>query len=116
MVLDSSKHTPPAHLALVLEALAKQPDRQPQVVGVFHVLPKQLVLAVPAQARSVLAQAVLHGAVLGGHVLAPRLRIVAAQLMEARVLAKVVGAFLHLLEQLRRTGLADLGLVLPVHA
>ena len=49
-----------AHLLLVGQAGPEQAHRQAQVLGVLHLLPEQLLLAVPGQQRAVGGQALLH--------------------------------------------------------
>ncbi len=48
------------YLLLVGKALAEQPNAEAQVVSILHLLPKELLLAVPGQQGFMLLQALLH--------------------------------------------------------
>lgn len=48
------------HLLLVGEAGVEQAHGEAHVVGVLHLLPEELLLAVPAEGGAVLRQALLH--------------------------------------------------------
>ena len=64
-----------ADLLFVCQADLEQADAEAQIICIFHLLPEQLLLAVPSQQSSVLSQAGLHLAAMRLHVCALRVCI-----------------------------------------